>query len=190
MGSYAKYISGNNKIGDHKILWCSNFNHVLRIYVMAWSVVFKVSVQVHRFLYYGKYRLEKYNFWLSVVMHPVIKKEAPKTGRDEYEGVGVAVDGWPYRFFFNKHRLERLSLSDRICVNESFSRWYSLGYYQINLGLSHHVQMDCKSDSGCKIQDNCFGSIIVMMKLKLVKGKAVYEAATAADGNSPAEYDK
>ena len=50
--------------------------------------------------------------------------------------------------------------------------------------------MDCKSDSGCKIQDNCFGSIIVMMKLKLVKGKAVYEAATAADGNSPAEYDK
>ena len=58
-GSAQKYISGNNKTGDHKMLWCSNFNQALQIYIMAWYVVVKVSVQVLWPPCHGKYVLYK-----------------------------------------------------------------------------------------------------------------------------------
>ena len=40
---------------------------------------------------------------------------------------------------FNRHILERFSPSDRICVDEIFGRWYSLGDDWFNLGLPHYV---------------------------------------------------
>ena len=43
---------------------------------------------------------------------------------------------------FNRHRLEILSPSDRLCVDEFFSRWYVLVGYCINLAPSHYLQMD------------------------------------------------
>ena len=40
---------------------------------------------------------------------------------------------------FNQHSLENKSTSKRLCVYDSFSRWYLLGGYCINLGLPHYV---------------------------------------------------
>ena len=62
---------------------------------------------------------------------------------------------------------------------ESFRRWYILVGDWINLGLSHHTKMNHKSDAGCKIQDTCCGRSIVVLSLKLVKGKTADEAAAA-----------
>ena len=36
---------------------------------------------------------------------------------------------------FDRHRPERFSPSERICVDESFRRWYGLGGNWINLGM-------------------------------------------------------
>ena len=72
---------------------------------------------------------------------------------------------------FNKHGMERLSPSEIICVDEIFSRWYRLGGEWINLGLPQYVHIDHKTDYGCNIQDTCCRRSIVMLKLKLVKGK-------------------
>ena len=49
---------------------------------------------------------------------------------------------------FNNHRLTRSSNSDRIYVDEIFSRWYGLGGDWINLGLPHDVQMDSNTETG------------------------------------------
>lgn len=45
--------------------------------------------------------------------------------------------------------------------------------------------MDRKIDSGCKILDDFCGSIILMIKLNLVKGNAAYESDVAANGTAP-----
>ena len=70
---------------------------------------------------------------------------------------------------FNRHILEILCPSERLCVDEIFSRWYGLGGDWINLVLPHYVQTDCKSDTRYKVQDNFCGINMVMMKLTLVK---------------------
>ena len=58
---------------------------------MALSVVFKASVQVHCPSFHRKESIDKAKVWLYVVVHPVLKTVSYNTGRDEYEGVGVAV---------------------------------------------------------------------------------------------------
>ena len=50
---------------------------------------------------------------------------------------------------FNRHRLEILSPSERLFVDEIFSRWYVLGGGWINLGLKKYVHMDNKIYSRC-----------------------------------------
>ena len=52
---------------------------------------------------------------------------------------------------FNNYRLEWFYPSERLCVDDIFSRWYGLGGYLVNLGLSQYVQMDCKPADGFKI---------------------------------------
>ena len=74
-------------------------------------------------------------------------------------------------------------------MDESFSRWFGFGGDWFNLGLPHYVQMDCRPYSGCKIQDVFCERIMVMMKLKLLKNKYVYEDAASENGNEPAEDD-
>ena len=59
-------------------------------------MVFKVSVQVYRTSWYSKESVNKAKFWSYVVMHPVFDKSSVKAGRDEYEGVVVAVGQWTY----------------------------------------------------------------------------------------------
>jgi len=73
---------------------------------------------------------------------------------------------------FNKYRSSNYSPSDRICVNESFSRWYGLGGHLVNYGLPNYVAMDKKPENGCEIQDTCDGRSKVMIQLKRVKGAA------------------
>ena len=87
---------------------------------------------------------------------------------------------------FKKHILERLSLSERLCVDEIFIRWYGLGSKCIKLDLPHYVQMDCKSYSGWKIQVTCYWRIIVMPKLNLVKCETADEAYATTNRTSPA----
>ena len=44
----------------------------------------------------------------------------------------------------NEHRSSQVIPSERICVDESMSRWYGLGGYWIDVGLPHYVSMDRK----------------------------------------------
>ena len=79
--------------------------------------------------------------------------------------------------------------SERLCVDEIFRIWYGLGGECINLSLPHYVQMDRKPYAGCKIQDICYERSMVVLNLKLVKGKAADEASTTENLNAPAEDD-
>jgi Transposase IS4 len=70
---------------------------------------------------------------------------------------------------FNLHRAQNFIPSDRICVDESMSRWYGQGGSWINLGLPNYVSIDRKPDSGCEIQTSCCGRSGVMLRLRIVK---------------------
>ena len=54
-------------------------------------MIFKVSVKVHRTSWHGKDRLNKAEVRSYVAMYLVFNTEAVNSGRDEYEGLGVAV---------------------------------------------------------------------------------------------------
>ena len=82
---------------------------------------------------------------------------------------------------FNNHRLARFCPSERLGTDERFSIWFGLVGDWVNLGLPHYMHMDCKPEDGCEIQDACCERSMVMMKLKLVKDKSVYEAAVDAN---------
>ena len=56
---------------------------------------------------------------------------------------------------FNEHRATKFVPSDKICVDESMSKWYGLVGHWINMGLPIYVLMDCKPVNGCKIQNIC-----------------------------------
>jgi hypothetical protein len=70
---------------------------------------------------------------------------------------------------FNNLRATNFVPSERICVDESFSRWYGAGGNWINAGLPMYVSMDRKPEDGCEIQDAACGRTGVMIRLKLVK---------------------
>ena len=53
---------------------------------------------------------------------------------------------------FNEHRASTVSPSERICVDESISRWYGKGGHWINHGLPMYVAIDRKPENGCEIQ--------------------------------------
>ena len=50
--------------------------------------------------------------------------------------------------------------------------------------------MDCNPDSGCEIQDNCCGRIMVIMKLNMEKVNTADEASGAVNGTAPYVYVK
>ena len=79
-------------------------------------------MQVHQNSCHRKERINKSKVQLSVAMHTFFKTEEVKSGRDEHEErewqlVNDHIEN------FNRHRLERLSPSERLCVDEIFSRW-------------------------------------------------------------------
>lgn len=70
---------------------------------------------------------------------------------------------------FNDHRASTFSPSERICVDESISRWYGKGGHWINHGLPMYVAIDRKPENGCEIQCASCGKSGIMIRLKLVK---------------------
>jgi len=76
----------------------------------------------------------------------------------------------------NEHRVNFFHPSNIVCVDESISRWYSLGGSWINKGLPHYVAIDQKPEDGCEIQDSCCGRSNIMMRLKLFKSATEEEA--------------
>ena len=70
---------------------------------------------------------------------------------------------------FNEDRASTVSPSERICVDESISRWYGKGVNGINHGIPLHFAIDRKPENGCKIQCASCGVSGIMLRLKLVK---------------------
>ncbi len=70
---------------------------------------------------------------------------------------------------FNEDRASTVSPSERICVDESISRWYGKGVNGINHGIPLHFAIDRKPENGCKIQCASCGDIGIMLCLKRVK---------------------
>ncbi|KAI2491610.1 Transposase IS4 [Fragilaria crotonensis] len=92
------------------------------------------------------------------------------------QGDGVSSEAYRWMLIddfvanFNDHRANYFNPSDRICVDESMSRWYGQGGHWINLGLPQYVAIDRKPENGCEIQNSACGRSGVMLRLKLVKG--------------------
>jgi Transposase IS4 len=82
---------------------------------------------------------------------------------------------------FNAHRVQRFSPSDRICVDESMSRWYGAGRFWINVGLPQYIAIDRNPENGCEIQNAACGRSGVMMRLKLVKTPESGDASHGQD---------
>jgi hypothetical protein len=74
---------------------------------------------------------------------------------------------------FNDHRQQQFTPADRICVDESISRWYGMGGDWINVGLPMYVAMDRKPENGAEIQNACCAESGVMIRLRIRKSKAV-----------------
>ena len=85
---------------------------------------------------------------------------------------------------FNLFRASNYGPSDRICGDESISRWYGLGGDWMNKGLPLYIAMDRKPDNGCEIQDACDGRSKVMIALKLVKGAREESRIAQDEGNT------
>ena len=76
----------------------------------------------------------------------------------------------------NTHRALWYYVTDRICVDESFSRWYGQGGFWINHGLPMYVSYERKPDDGCEIWTCCDGRTGIMIRLILVKSSEEQEA--------------
>jgi hypothetical protein len=60
---------------------------------------------------------------------------------------------------FNKHRAAFNYPSEKICVDESISRWYGLGGSWIDVGLPTYAAMERKPENGCEIQNAVMGKV-------------------------------
>jgi hypothetical protein len=70
---------------------------------------------------------------------------------------------------FNDNRASHMIVSDRLCVDESFRRWYGMGGSYNNIGLPCYISLDRKSEDGGKIWSCCDGRSGIMLQLKVVK---------------------
>ena len=59
----------------------------------------------------------------------------------------------------------------------------------MNFIMQHYAHMDYNTYYGCKTKDTFCGRSMVMVKLKFVKGKNLYEAASDANETVPNEYE-
>ena len=69
---------------------------------------------------------------------------------------------------FNKHRLQAVTPSEMMCVDESISRWYGIGGGWMDIGLPHYVALDSKPEHGCEVQNTACGRSGIMLHLQLV----------------------
>ena len=58
---------------------------------------------------------------------------------------------------FNDYRASNYSPSDRICVDESISKWYGLGVHWINIGLPNYLVIDRKAKTGVRYKMHMMG---------------------------------
>jgi len=70
---------------------------------------------------------------------------------------------------FDDHREAMVTHSEVICIDESKSRWYSMGGYWINMGITMYIAINRKPENGCKIQNSASRKSSIMLQLKLVK---------------------
>jgi hypothetical protein len=77
---------------------------------------------------------------------PAARPEGMSSAEYRWKHVDDFVDG------FNGHRRAAFTPSERICIDESMSRWYGNGGEWINEGLPHYIAMErkvCLSDCCC-----------------------------------------
>lgn len=109
---------------------------------------------------------------------PSVRPEGMSSERWRWKLVDDFVDA------FNLHRQQKFTPSDRICVDESISRWYGQGGQWINHGLPNYIAIDRKPESGCEIQNAACGRSGIMLRLKLVKTVRDQEEGEDSDGES------
>lgn len=61
------------------------------------------------------------------------------------------------------------------------SRWYRKGGFLINTGLPKCIEIDCKPENGCEIQNIAFGRSHIMKCIKLVKTTEAKDAIIVED---------
>jgi hypothetical protein len=76
---------------------------------------------------------------------------------------------------FNKHRATYFYPSEKICVDESISRWQGLGGSWIDVDLPTYVAMKRKPENGYEIQNVCDRKCGIMLQLCIVKSKDMSE---------------
>ena len=69
---------------------------------------------------------------------PAARPEGMSSAEYRWKHVDDFVEG------FNGHRRSAFTPSERICIDESMSRWYGNGGDWINEGLPHYIAMDRK----------------------------------------------
>lgn len=72
----------------------------------------------------------------------------------------------------NVHREKSFTPSDRICVDESISKWYDLGGSWSDIGLPRYVAIQRKPESGCELQTSSCGESGIMIRIKVVMGSS------------------
>jgi hypothetical protein len=97
---------------------------------------------------------------------PIVRP--PSMSHEEYRWMLVG----DFVAFFNDARAKEFHPSDRICVDESISRWYGMGGDWINNGLPMYVAMDRKPENGCEIQNSCCAESGVMIRMRVRKTQA------------------
>ena len=70
----------------------------------------------------------------------------------------------------NNHRHSFFTPAERICVDESISRWYGLGGdYLKDKGLPHYVALERKPENGCEFKSACCGESGIMLRVELTR---------------------
>lgn len=80
----------------------------------------------------------------------------------------------------NDHRATFVKPSERICVEESISRWYGLGGSWIVVGIPHYVALDRKPESGCELKTASCGKSGIIIRI---------EMTISADDNASRDFE-
>jgi hypothetical protein len=95
---------------------------------------------------------------------PAARPEGMSSAEYRWKHVDDFVEG------FNGHRRSAFTPSERICIDESMSRWYGNGGEWINEGLPHYIAMDrkvCWSDLCCMSSHTFSPSLKMAVKFKM-----------------------
>lgn len=80
----------------------------------------------------------------------------------------------------NTHRAAHVTPSERLCVDESISRWYGQGGQWIGHGLPMYVAIDRKPENGCELQTAACGRSGLLLQIH-VRTTSDHHRATMQD---------